>query len=298
MTQPLDWEKLRVFHAVAEAGSFTKAAERLMITQSSASRRIIGLEEEIGAPLFHRHARGLLLTEQGEMLYRTVREMAIRLEMTRATLADVCQRPKGDLRVTTTFSFGSQWLTPRLAEFMDQYPGIRVHLILDDEELDLGMREADIAIRLREPVQNDLVRKKLFAVHCHVYASSAYIKRHGQPQSLDDLDYHPIMSFNAPSNLKELDWLVTAGRGSRSPREPQLVVNSILGLKHAVASGLGLALLPDYIVEPGSDLVRVLPDVSAPTLDAFMVYPQELRNVARVQVFRDFLQEHARKWAY
>lgn len=294
----LDWDKLRIFRAVADAGSFTQAAHQLGLIQSSVSRRIAALEEEIRAPLFHRHARGLLLTEQGDLLYRTVRDMAVRLENTRMLLSDVRDRATGELKVTTTFTIGSLWLTPLLDGFMELYPGIRLQLILDDEELDLGMREADIAIRMREPVQADLVRKKLFKVNFHVFASAKYLNKYGEPKTFEDLDHHRLLMFEAPSTLGDMDYLATVGRDVRDPRVPHLRVNSLLALRQAVSKGLGVAMLPDYVVEPDAGLVEIMKTVTLPSLDAFFVYPEELRYVARVQAFRDFLVSQSERWSY
>ena len=115
----MDWDKLRVFHAVAEAGSFTHAGDTLNLSQSAVSRQISALEEALQVPLFHRHARGLILTEQGETLNRTVREVFAKLAMTEAMLTESKEKPAGRLKVTTTVGFGASWLTPRLATFLE-----------------------------------------------------------------------------------------------------------------------------------------------------------------------------------
>ena len=161
----MDWDKLKVFHAAAEAGSFTHAGERLGLSQSAVSRQVSALEGELSVSLFHRHARGLILTEQGELLYRTAHEVFMKLEAARTKLTDSRERPNGELKVSTTPGIGVHWLTPRLGEFLDLYPDIHITLITTDEELDLAMREADVAIRLRQPTQPDLIQRKLFSVH-------------------------------------------------------------------------------------------------------------------------------------
>src|SRR5579885_1005961 len=127
----MDWDKLRVFHAVAEAGSFTHAGDTLNLSQSAVSRQISALEEALQVPLFHRHARGLILTEQGEALYQTVREVFAKLAMTEALLTESKERPTGRLKVTTTVGFGSHWLAPRLHSFPEAYPEISIRLISD-----------------------------------------------------------------------------------------------------------------------------------------------------------------------
>jgi DNA-binding transcriptional LysR family regulator len=296
----MDWDRLRIFHEVAKAGSLTRASERLGLSQSALSRQISALEEELKTPLFHRHARGLVLTEAGELLFRTAHEMDTRLAAARTRLMDARAKPSGPLRVTTTVGLGTIWLTPRMKEFIELYPDIRLTLLLDDEELDLAAREADVAIRLRRPVQPDLVQRKLFTVHHHIYAAPSYIKAHGFPRTLEELDRHRILSFGpAPSYLANVNWLTTVGRPPGNPREPVLTVNNVYGLRRAVEAGIGLASLPDYIVGPDSPLVQVdIRDVELPYFDTYLVYPQELRNSKRVRVFRDFIVAEARGWKF
>jgi DNA-binding transcriptional LysR family regulator len=234
------------------------------------------------------------------MLFQAAREMTQRLERTRSQLSETRERPSGELKVTATRGLGGHWLAPRLAEFLDQYPDIRVELILTDEELDLSMREADVAVRLRQPTQPDLIQRRLFTVHFHAYASPAYIKRFGEPMNLDDLDKHRILSFGGsfPSYLLAVHWLGTAGRDPKDPRTVHLVVNNITALKAAAESGAGVAVLPDYLVESDSPLTRVLRDAEMPSLDSYLVYPEEMKSVARVQAFRDFLIQKAQRWTY
>lgn len=296
----LDWDKVRIFYTVAEAGSFTRAGEDLGLSQSAVSRQISALERELRAPLFHRHARGLILTEQGDLLFRAARDMKMRLETTRARLIDTSERPSGELKVTTTVGLGSLWLTQRIPEFMDVYPEVRVELILTNEELDLAMREADVAIRLRKPTQPDLIQRRLFTVHFHVYASPDYIKRFGEPKSLVDLDNHRLLAFGGdqPSYLLAIHWLSTAGRDPRNPRAYACVINNISGLKTAVENSGGIAVLPDYVAQGNNQLVQILRDIEMPSLDSYLVYAEEMRSVARVQAFRDFLVAKAQRWTY
>ena len=296
----MDWDKLRIFHAAAQQGSFTHAGEMLGMSQSAVSRQVGALEGELGTPLFHRHARGLILTEEGELLMRTAREIVLKLENVRSQLADSRGQPTGTLRVSTTVGLGSTWLTSRLDEFIDLYPGINLELILNDDELDVAMRQADVAIRLRAPTQPDVVRRKLFDLHFHVYASADYIERFGEPRSADDIDNHRIVVFgeNAPSYLKEMNWLCVAGREPGSLRTPTMSVNSVVAIRNAVEKGIGIAMLPDYLIGKDSGLVTVLQDHEVPSFDVFFVYPEELRDSARVAVFRDFLVANARRWHY
>ena len=167
----MDWDKLRVFHAVAEAGSFTHAGEILNLSQSSVSRQVSSLEQSLNVPLFHRHARGLKLTETGETLYATAKDVFAKVAIAESLVSESRDRPQGPLRITTTVAFGSIWLTERLKEFIEHYPDIQVTLIVAEDELDLSMGEADVAIRMTPPTQGDLVRRPLLAMHHRVFAS-------------------------------------------------------------------------------------------------------------------------------
>jgi DNA-binding transcriptional LysR family regulator len=296
----MDWDKLKVFHAAAEAGSFTHAGEQLGLSQSAVSRQVSALEQELSVSLFHRHARGLILTEQGELLYRTAHDVFMKLEAARAKLTDSRERPNGDLRVTTTPGIGVHWLTPRLGEFVDLYPEIHITLLTTDEELDLAMREADVAIRLRQPTQPDLIQRKLFSVHFHVYASPEYLKKFGTPRTFEDLDSHRVLVLggNVPPYLQRSRWLIEVARDGKGPRIPHLVINNILGILRACQRGLGIAMLPDYLVEENGGLVQLFGEAEAQALDAYFVYPEELKTVARVQAFRDFLVANAQRWNF
>jgi DNA-binding transcriptional LysR family regulator len=297
----MDWDKLKVFHAAAEAGSFTHAGEQLGLSQSAVSRQVSALEQELAVALFHRHARGLILTEQGELLYRTAHDVFMKLEAARTKLTDSRERPNGDLKVTTTPGLGVNWLIPRLGEFMELYPDIRINLLVTDEELDLSMRQADVGIRMRQPSQPDVIQRKLFAVHFHAYGSPGYLKRFGTPKSHDDLDHHRILLLDGgsvPSYLqKNRNWLVEAGRNGKGSRTAYFVVNNILGVMQACQRDLGIALLPDYLVEEAG-LVQLFGEGDEIALDCFFVYPEELKSVARVQVFRDFLVANAQRWNF
>ncbi len=296
----IDWDKVRIFYVAADAGSFTHAGDTLQISQSAVSRQVSALERDLGVPLFHRHARGLILTEQGEHLFRTAKEMMLKLETARARLTDSREKPNGDLRITTTLGLGTNWLTPRVGEFLDLYPDIRLQMLLTDEELDLSMREADVAIWLRQPTQSDLIQRRLFTVHFHAYASTDYIKRRGSPKDIADLEEHRILTFGGPTpaHLLDVHWLTTAGRDARHARPAALTINNITGLYHAVSRGAGIAVLPDYLVDKDAGLVQVLSELETPALESYLVYPEELKNVARVQVFRDFLVSKAQRWAH
>ena len=286
----MDWDKLRVFHAVAEAGSFTHAGDTLSLSQSAVSRQISALEEALQVPLFHRHARGLILTEQGERLNRTVREVFAKLAMTEALLTESREKPTGRLKVTTTNGFGAQWLAPRLQGFLEAHPEVSVVLILDDNDLDLAMRQADVAIRMHLPRQPDLVQRHLLTMNWYVCASPEYLKQHGTPRRPEDLDEHRLVLFgDYHPPVPDINWIASIGRAAETPRHAVLEVNSLYAMRQAIQSGLGIGALPDYMASETPGVTRILQDLEAPKVDVYFVYPEELRSSKRVAVFRDFL---------
>ncbi len=284
----MDWDKLRVFHAVADAGSLTHAGEQLNLSQSAISRQIRGLEDQLQSTLFHRHARGLLLTEQGELLYEATLSMSKRLNAAAARIRDSKDEVYGDLRVTATAGFGTLWLAPRLHRLFEAHPDLSVNMILTESILDLPMREADVAIRMASPQQADLIRRPLMDVHMRLYASQEYIDEAGLPVTVDDLDSRRVISFspNAPQPNAAADWLK---QHIHPHRNTHLMINSYFGVLKAAINGLGIAALPDYVTRDYPELVNILPDQVSPPFPVYFVYPEELRRSRRVLAFRDFM---------
>jgi DNA-binding transcriptional LysR family regulator len=286
----LDWEKLRLFEAVAEAGSFTEAARRLHMSQPALSRQIAALETDIGAKLFHRHARGLASTHEGEQLRSATHDMQDRLERARLAIDASRDRPTGELRVTTTVSFGSTWLARQIGDFLDIYPDIAVQLMLTDDDLDLAKREADVAVRFHPPLQSELVQKPLYAIRHYLCASPEYLAKHGEPQTIADLDAHRLLAYGetAPDVLKGINWALALGH-EHAPRVPALSINNSHGVLQAVEAGAGIAALPTYLIRFSGKVQIVLPELEGPVFRTFFTYPVELRRSLRVAALRDFL---------
>jgi DNA-binding transcriptional LysR family regulator len=287
----MDWDKVRIFYTVAEAGSFTHAGENLKLSQSAVSRQISSLEESLNVSLFHRHARGLILTEQGELLFRTATDVLQKLSITEQRILDNRISPEGPLTINTTVAFGSVWLTSRMAGFLELYPRIDVSLALSDDDLDLSMREADVAIRMIAPTQGDLIQRHLLKMPYKVFASPRYLKRYGIPKDPSELDKHRIIVYGEGANPPSSNgnWLLEAGSAKGQRRRATLRVNSIYGILRAVEGGLGIGALPDYMQRESTRLVEVLPELKCPQIDAYFVYPEELKNMKRISVFRDYL---------
>ena len=293
----MDWDKLKIFHAVAEAGSFTSATVILNISQSAISRQIQSLEEDLKVKLFERHARGLTLTQNGEYVYKTAHEVISKIKEIETSLGDQKNKPTGKLTITTVRSFGTHWLTPRIQEFMNLNPEIEIELIFDDKELDLSTRQADIGIFMRRPKQLNYIQRKLVDINYHIYGSTRYLEKYGIPKTTNDLNKHRFISFGkgAPSPVFNPDWALKLGNKDSKKRKPIMKVNSVMGLLLAVESGVGLAALPDYLVSQSQNVIKVLPKSEGPITEAHFVYPQSLKNVARVQAFRNFLYSKLRE---
>jgi DNA-binding transcriptional LysR family regulator len=288
----MDWDKLRIFHTVATAQSFTRAGEVLNVSQSAISRQIGALEEDLEVLLFHRHARGLILTEQGDILFKAVTDIYSRLSAAENALLESRERPRGPLRITAPVAIGTTWLTPRMREFSELYPEITVSLLVDDREFDLTMREADVAIRMFPAKHPDLVQKHLATLANSLYAANEYLHAAGLPKSAADLDNHKLITFGEDLRMPfaEVNWILKAGvTKGQEERRAAFKINSLFGMLKAVESGIGIAGLPDYMVQPGSKLIKVLPELKGPPTDVYFVYSTELRNSKRINVFKEFL---------
>ena len=296
----MDWDKLKIFYAVAEAGNFTKATYALNLSQSAISRQIQSLEQELKTQLFERHARGLSLTENGEYLFKTAREVISKLKDVESTLIDKKDKLSGKLTVTTFVSFGTTWLTPRIQEFMKLNPEMEIELVFDDKELDLSTRQADIGIWARRPKKLNYIQKKLIDIHYHIYGSTKYLEQYGHPKTVSELNKHKFISYGrgAPSPVFNPDWALKLGIKDNKKRKPVMKVNSVYGLLLAVRSGVGLAALPDYITVSVPNIVKVLPQIEGPKTEAYFVYPESLKNTARIIAFRNFLYTKVSKWEF
>ena len=288
----MDWNQLRVFSTVAEVGSFTGAGKALGLSQSAVSRQIAALEANLGVMLFRRHASGIEMTEPGIELQKAVSDMSSRLALATGRINEYREMPEGPLRITTSLTFGSAWLSARMNQFLETYPDISVSLLLvDNLELDLSKGQADVAIRFSRPTDLNLVLRKLMSIRYHVFASSDYLEINGTPKTAADLDNFRLIVYGdeVPAPVDNINWLLNAGRPDGEPRTPALRVNSIHGIYRAVLSGLGIAALPYYLSQESSELKEILPDLEGPTIEAYFVYPQELRHSKRIEVLRDFL---------
>ncbi|MEM6683144.1 MAG: LysR family transcriptional regulator [Pseudomonadota bacterium] len=293
-----NWDKLRLFTVVAERGSFSDAARHLNMSQPALSRQIRALEDELDLRLFHRHARGAVLSHDGEILFARTAEFSKAIEATRRRMSESGDGVKGQLTVTMTMTFGSQWLVPRLHRFHDAYPDVELELLLSDSDLSVGEGVAEMAVRFHSAAHADDIQRPMMSISHRLYASPDYIARHGQPVHVADLDHHRLITYGptAAVPIKDVNWVLTIDRDDKHPRKPMLKINNVHGILRAVRAGLGIAALPEYIVSPLDDVVPVLPELIGPTFQSYIVYPSALKNAKRVKAFRDFLVDEARRY--
>lgn len=291
----MNWDKLRIFYTVASAGSFTKATLNLNISQSAISRQIHILEKELGLKLFKRVARGLVLTENGEMLYEIVAKVFAKISLAQSEIEELKNYTRGPLRIAATIAFGSLWLAERIQKFIDQYPDIEISVFLKDDEIDLNLREADVWITPVLPTYSDMIHSVPFPFPFHVYASKFYLKKYGTPEKPEDLDHHQLIVFGRemPHVYGNLNWLLTVKAQSR--RRPYLVLNNVQAIHEATSAGLGISALQKYVVKDDPELVEILPNLPKIVLNQYAVYPSHLKTIKRVQVFIDFLTQEMKR---
>jgi DNA-binding transcriptional LysR family regulator len=291
----LDWDKLRVFYNVVESGSFTQASSRLNIGQSAISRQISSLENRIGSPLFYRYTRGLQLTEQGELLFRTARDVFSDLAMVQARITENVQISQNTLTIASSIGFGTSWLTPRFHKFSALYPHFRLTVRLSDDPVDLTLHESDVAITVTVTDDENLIYHKLLSRPLYIYSSREYLLKSGVPLSLDDLDHHRLIIFDGKDMVlfDNANWFLTCGTSPGIKREAYLAINNLHGIARAVEGGSGIACLPPYIAKSCKNLVQILPDAPLPVAHFYFVYPRGLKDLKKIETLWNFLKAEA-----
>lgn len=290
----MDWDKLRIFHVVAQAGSFTHAGERLNLSQSAISRQISALEQDLGLKLFTRHARGLVLTAEGDVLNKTATGIYAQISSTKSRLFESKNEAKGELRVACSIAFGGIWLPKRLKIFTEMYPHINVCLVLTDKEVDLTMREADMAISYGHVRNPHLVRHFLANDTLQMYGNADYFADYGVPRYIEDLDYHKLIVYGTHTTppYEGVNWLLKVGAQMGRVRDAHITVNNAFAILQCVRNGLGIGALPYFMARDYPDLISPLPEHKGPSFDFYIMYPEQLKDSKKVQVFKDFITAH------
>jgi DNA-binding transcriptional LysR family regulator len=286
---------LEAFIAVVEAGSFTAAAERLDVAKSAVSRRVNALEERLGVQLLRRTTRRLNLTETGKSFYEHSARIVADLDEAEAAVLQQHGELRGNLKVALPLSFGARHMDKPIAEFSHLHPRVSFDLDLNDRRIDLIAEGVDLAVRIGRLADSTLIAKRLFEARTVVCASPAYLERHGEPATPDDLAEHHCMVYaNLPDPTK---WVCTDRGGVRHVVDVPVTMTASSGdfLCAAARQGLGLVLQPTFIAGESisrGELQAVLTDYQWPVTPAYAIYPPTRHLSYRVREFIDFLAEY------
>ena len=291
--QQTDLCVLRTFVTVVEVGGFSRAASVLESTTAAVSRRVASLEKRLGARLLNRTTRTMSLTEAGERYYHDLVEILRALDEAEARATGEATEPGGTLRITAPVSFGTIRLSPVLADFMAQYPLLRVVLILDDSYRDLVSEGLDLAVRIGELKDSSLVARRLANVHRYLCASPDYLLQQGEPLHPQELTKHACLHYNNLVLREEWNLMGPNGPEVVSVSGP-LSANNGDVLREAAIRGQGITVLPDFLVEKqlaSGSLVRILKEYEPPDYGLYAVWPTGGFMPTKTRLLVDFLLE-------
>ena len=291
----MDWDKLKIFHNVALDLNISEAAHKMNISHSSISRQVSALERELKVSLFKRHARGLTLTEQGKILFKTAHDIFGKIALTEAQLTDSKEKPTGPLTIAATVAFGTTWLAPRIEKFANSYPDIDISIIIENKYTDLAQGEADVALRLTEPTQMDLIRFPLYEFQFKIYSSPEYIEKYGIPKDVAELSKHKIVAFGHDVEPSIPDVNCILDLLPKKKKVKVLFVSNMYGVMRAIGGGAGIGALPEYMKISSNNLVPILPDAKTPKAVIYFTYPSELKGSKKIAALRDFLVRETNK---
>ena len=291
----MDWDKLKIFHNVALDLNISEAAHKMNISHSSISRQISALERDLKVSLFKRHARGLTLTEQGKILFKTAHDIFGKIALTEAKLTESKEKPTGPLTIAATVAFGTTWLAPRIEKFTHSYPEIDVSIIIENKYTDLAQGEADVALRLTEPTQMDLIRFPLYEFQFKIYSSPEYIEKFGIPKYVSELPNHKIVAFGDSVEPSIPDVNCILDLLPKNKKVKTLFISNMYGVMRAIGGGAGIGALPEYMRISNNNLVPILPNADTPKTIIYFTYPPELKGSKKIEALRDFLVREVNK---
>ncbi len=291
MRGTVDLALVPAFVEVVRQGSFTKAAKALGLPKSTVSRHVTKLEEALGAPLLVRTTRSLRLTEEGETFFQRVATAIESVEEAARAVASQHEVPHGLLRISMPSDYDH--LAPIVASFVARYPEVSVEVNVSGEHVDLVGEGYDLAVRAGKLADSSLIARKIASVDFHLFASPAYLAAHGEPSTVADLAAHDCVLFQRHHGVAR--WTLHGPDGAESVDvSGPLSVDDLLFVRAAVASGVGIGLVPSSFFAGESDLVRrVLPKHARSFGAVYIVYPGARHVPAKVRAFRDHVLESA-----
>ncbi len=284
-----DWADIKLFLAVHDCGSLVAASEALSLTQPTVGRRLSAMEERLGTPLFVRAGRRMQLTEAGAGILEGARRMERELLAIERSLDVHSTALCGEVTISATEGTGTDWLSPVLFDFHQQYPDIVIKMHIDGRPVDLLHREADLALRLGRPTQPALIARHLANLGFGLYASPEYLRRAGTPESIDELREHDMVGLDMRNRQMSI--------AKAFPEAEQLqgnyvyLSNSPTAQLAAVETGFGIGVVSHRWASMRTGLVRVLPDYTAAKMELWLVSHEELRYSARIRAVSDFIAE-------
>jgi DNA-binding transcriptional LysR family regulator len=296
----LEWDRLKVFYHVAKERSISRAAERLRTFQPSVTRCIQQLEHQANSKLFIRNRKGLILTQQGEILFDHVKNAMTEIELAQNKISGAAEDVNGVLKITTTYAYASTVLSQHLCNFSKLYPDITLHVACDDLNLDLTKRDADVAIRPYDSTASELEQVFLHERKVQLFASETYLEKASTLEKAEDLDNHKLIVFEPSHAIIRTStnphWILTVGLTPGNVRKPFMVLSSAECFAQVAEAGLGvIALSHDSSLIEKYNLTRVLPTVEEPPVKMCYVYPKSLRNLITVKIFGTYIKEAFKK---
>lgn len=284
-------EAMSVFVRVVERGSFSAVARELGTTQPTISKQISALEQRLGGRLIARSTRQLSLTDEGQRYYQQCRDILAAIDNAEHSFQTGREAVAGPLRVASSVSFGRLQLAPRLRGFLQVHPQVSVDLQLSDQNVDLLSEGVDVAIRIGELKDSNLIARQIGLTRRLTVASPAYLAQHPGPQTPEELAQHNCLLFTL---LKQVDtWSFDDGRYSVQVRG-NVHSNNSEAIREMVLSGLGISLSPSWLYREDIDagrVVQIMPKHTPSSLPIYAVFPANRRQSARVRTFVDFLAE-------
>ena len=292
----LDWNKFKYFYRVVQFGKINKAAQSFGMSQSTLSRQIAALEEELGFELLVRSISGVELTVKGEAVYKRIKDSFFQLEQIFDIIADLETLANGKLVVTADNGLIDTWLSYYIPEFLNEYPEMKLTIKSCGNPETILKEGADIICSRLMPQSNDYSHELLMTWNRALYASKDYLKNHGRPKTIADLDNHKLIAFEEsnPNSDDEINWHLLAGRNQSNPRDPVLSINSIHSIISAAKDGVGIiSFCEESPLLKDCGLVRVLPDINGPSLNTYLIMLRENQDIARFQTFKNFFKTKA-----
>lgn len=291
----IDLQRLKIFYAVAREQKISSAREILNISESAISRQITNLEDGLGIKVFHRHPRGLSLTESGKILYRASEDIVHRIMQVEEDLDISKNAPHGNLVLAAPMLLGTYCVLPWLYELRQAYAEINICLNMNEDNISVEPGKADALLSLYPSDSLDLIQIKLIDVHFGIYASQDYCKTHGYPKTANDLLNHQLIAYTGKyeNGFKGVDNHIKLAKSVSNGQEISyhFACDHLLGILKSLENGHGIACLPNYAAYHDKNLVRLMPQHKIEVGHLYFVYPIELKNSRRIKILHEFLLE-------